>query len=291
MPLPWDRDHVAYVWFDALTNYLAAVGFGTDAERFAEWWPVDYHLIGKDIIRHHCVYWPAMLMSAGVELPKGWAVGGWLLSGGEKMSKTTGNVVKPLDLVDTVGVDGFRYYVLADTAVRPGRRLHVRGPRRPLQRRPRQQPRQPRCRVATVVTSKCGGIGAGPVAGQPAGGRRGRRGRRGDRGVGRRPTEPGARGDVAARAGDERPPRGERAVEDGARPGVDAVLGDALEALRIVAILASPAIPGTAQAIWERIGMPGAVTDQRVPDAVAWGGYPGGLPVTKGPSLFPRITT
>ena len=79
------------------------------------WWPVDYHLIGKDIIRHHCVYWPAMLMSAGVEPPKGWAVGGWLLSGGEKMSKTSGNVVNPLDLIDDIGVDGFRYYVLADT--------------------------------------------------------------------------------------------------------------------------------------------------------------------------------
>ena len=67
------------MWFDALTNYLAAVGFGSDAERFDRWWPVDYHLIGKDIIRQHCVYWPAMLMSAGVELPKRWAVGGWLL--------------------------------------------------------------------------------------------------------------------------------------------------------------------------------------------------------------------
>ncbi len=71
IPLPWDPSHVAYVWFDALTNYLAAVGYGTDAERFAQWWPVNYHLIGKDIIRHHCVYWPAMLMSAGIEPPRG----------------------------------------------------------------------------------------------------------------------------------------------------------------------------------------------------------------------------
>ena len=91
-------------------------GSATAPTATSDWWPVDYHLIGKDIVRQHCVYWPAMLMSGGVELPKGWAIGGWLLSGGEKMSKTSGNVVDPLDLVDDVGVDGFRYYVLADTA-------------------------------------------------------------------------------------------------------------------------------------------------------------------------------
>jgi len=111
IPLPWDPSHVAYVWFDALANYITAVGYGTDDKAFAENWPVDYHFIGKDIIRFHCVYWPAMLMSAGIEPPKGWAVGGWLLVDGEKMSKTTGNVVNPLDLIDVVGVDGFRYYV------------------------------------------------------------------------------------------------------------------------------------------------------------------------------------
>ena len=65
IPLPWDDKHVTYVWFDALTNYIAAVGYGSDPERFEQWWPVDYHLIGKDIIRQHCVYWPAMLLSAG----------------------------------------------------------------------------------------------------------------------------------------------------------------------------------------------------------------------------------
>ena len=88
IPLPWDPKHVAYVWFDALANYLTAVGYGSDPQRFAEWWPA-HHLIGKDIIRHHCAYWPAMLISAGIEPPASWAVGGWLLVGSEKMSKTT----------------------------------------------------------------------------------------------------------------------------------------------------------------------------------------------------------
>ena len=115
IPLPFDESHVAYVWFDALANYITAIGYGSDDEKFAKWWPVNHHVIGKDIVRFHNVYWPAMLMSAGIEPPRGWAVGGWLLVGGEKMSKTTGNVVNPLDLIDEIGVDGFRYYVLADT--------------------------------------------------------------------------------------------------------------------------------------------------------------------------------
>ncbi|MHB1089734.1 MAG: methionine--tRNA ligase, partial [Ilumatobacteraceae bacterium] len=116
IPLPWDASHVAYVWFDALANYITAIGYGTDDAAFKANWPVDYHFIGKDIVRFHCVYWPAMLMSAGIEPPKGWAVGGWLIVGGEKMSKTTGNVVNPLDLIDEFGVDGIRYYVLAEVA-------------------------------------------------------------------------------------------------------------------------------------------------------------------------------
>jgi methionyl-tRNA synthetase len=93
VPLPWDDRHVAYVWADALFNYCTAVGYGTDPERFARYWPVDYHLVGKDILRFHAVYWPAMLMSAGIELPKCVFAHGWLLVAGEKMSKTRLNQI------------------------------------------------------------------------------------------------------------------------------------------------------------------------------------------------------
>jgi methionyl-tRNA synthetase len=290
IPLPWDPAHVAYVWFDALTNYLSAVGFGTDDERFGTWWPVDYHLIGKDIIRHHCVYWPAMLMSAGIEPPRGWAVGGWLLSGGEKMSKTTGNVVKPLDLVDTVGVDGFRYYILADTPYGQDGDFTYEGLIARYNADLANNLGNLAARVATVVGSKCGGEGPAPSADSPLA------------------EAAAAAVDGAAAAWDVvAPSRALEATWQLVRatnahleanepwklepgPRLDAVLGDALEALRIVAILASPAIPATAQAIWERIGLPGSIGDQRVPADVAWGGYPGGLRVTKGPSLFPRIT-
>ena len=167
VPLPWDPRHVAYVWFDALTNYLAAVGFGTDEARFEQWWPVDYHLIGKDIIRQHCVYWPAMLMSAGVELPKGWAIGGWLLVGGEKMSKSTGNVVRPLDLVDTVGIDGFRYFVLADTPYGQDGDFSYEGLIGRYNADLANNLGNLASRVATVVTSKCDGKGPAPSPDSP----------------------------------------------------------------------------------------------------------------------------
>ncbi len=112
--LPFDPDYVNYVWFDALTNYISAVGYTEDEERFAHWWPADVHLIGKDILITHAVYWPTMLMAAEVPLPRTIFAHGWWLMGEEKMSKSLGNVVRPLDLIDLVGVDPVRYYLMRD---------------------------------------------------------------------------------------------------------------------------------------------------------------------------------
>ena len=119
IPLPWDADHVAYVWFDALVNYCTAVGYGTDRARFDRFWPVDYHLIGKDILRQHAVYWPAMLMSAGRRCRSTCSRTGTCSVGGEKMSKSKLNQIAPADLVADFGVDGFRYHFLADQRFGP----------------------------------------------------------------------------------------------------------------------------------------------------------------------------
>ena len=129
----------------------------------------DLHLIGKDIVRQHCVYWPAMLMSAGIDLPKAWGIGGWLLSGGEKMSKTSGNVVNPLDLVDDIGVDGFRYYVLAETAYGQDGDFTYEGLLTRYNSDLANNLGNLLSRVATVVDKKCGGIGpaAWPTARWP----------------------------------------------------------------------------------------------------------------------------
>jgi len=115
VPVPGHPDHVMYVWVDALTNYLTGAGFpDTDSELYRRYWPADLHMIGKDIIRFHAVYWPAFLMSAGIELPRKVFAHGFLFNRGEKMSKSVGNVVDPNDLVDTFGVDQLRYFLLRE---------------------------------------------------------------------------------------------------------------------------------------------------------------------------------
>ncbi len=114
IPFPGDPDHRIYVWFDALTNYVTGAGFPDDMEAFAKWWPADVHVIGKNITRFHCLYWPAMLMSAGLALPKQVFAHGFMLDKGAKMSKTAGNVLDPDDMVRQFGVDGVRYVVLRE---------------------------------------------------------------------------------------------------------------------------------------------------------------------------------
>lgn len=114
--LPFDKDFVTYVWFDALTNYITAAGYGTDG--FDSLWPVDYHVIGKDIlVPPHAVYWPIMLKALDIPLPKHFLVHGWWLNSGAKMSKSTGDVVNPLDLIDQFGADAFRYFVIREMNV------------------------------------------------------------------------------------------------------------------------------------------------------------------------------
>ena len=114
IPFPDDPDHRIYVWFDALTNYLTGAGFPDDPAAFDRWWPADVHVIGMNITRFHCLYWPAMLMSAGIELPHRVFAHGFMTLRGEKMSKTRGNVVDPDDAVAQFGVDGTRYLVLRE---------------------------------------------------------------------------------------------------------------------------------------------------------------------------------
>jgi methionyl-tRNA synthetase len=111
IPVPFDPGSVVYVWYDALINYAAAVGYGCDEALFDTWWPADLHLVGKDITRFHCVVWPAMLMSAGVEPPKQVFGHGWVLIKGQKLSKSLGNVLDPLDAADKFGPDPLRLYL------------------------------------------------------------------------------------------------------------------------------------------------------------------------------------
>lgn len=289
VPVPWDDAHVFYVWYDALINYATAVGYGSDRERFDTWWPHVHHVIGKDILRFHCVYWPALLLAAGELPPHRISVHGFLLVGGQKMSKTGLTQIFPADLVDDFGVDGFRYHFLRDNPFGPDGDFSYEAMVARFNSDLANNLGNLLSRVATVVDKKCGGVGPAPTAESPL-------------------AAVAAEVVEAAREAWERVAPSV-ALEHTWRllreanahleanepwkadpgPEVDAVLGDALEVLRIVAVLATPAVPSTCAEVWRRIGLGGSPADRRVPDDVAWGGYPGGLAVERGAPLFPRL--
>jgi methionyl-tRNA synthetase len=288
VPVPWDDRHVFYVWYDALINYITAIGYGEDPDRFASWWPAVHHLIGKEIIRFHCVWWPAMCMAAGIDPPAHFFVHGWLLVGGEKMSKTSANQIAPSDLVADFGVDALRYHLLRDVALGPDGDFSYERIVARYNADLANNLGNLASRVTTVVASKCGGVGPAPRADS-------------------------ALAAVAAEVVQAAADAWERfapheALEAAWRlihetnasleaeepwkrdpgPQVSAVLGDALEAIRIVALLAWPAMPGACSELWRRIGLTGSPGDERLPGAAAWGGYPAGRAVERAAPLFPR---
>ena len=292
VPLPWDPKHVTYVWFDALFNYCTAVGYGDDPQRFDTYWPVDYHLVGKDILRFHAVYWPAMLMSAGIAPPKSVFAHGWLLVGGEKMSKTALNQIAPADLVADFGVDGFRYHFMADQRFGPDGDFSYEAMVQRYNADLANNFGNLANRVLNMAVNYVGGVAPEPSSGRTA--RRRGRSRRSTRCRTRwRASTSRAR---SARSGSSSVPRTRtsrsvsrgRLHKAGDSVAVAEVLGDCLEALRIVALLASPVIPNAAAELWRRIGMPGRPEHQRLPDAARWGQLVPGARLEKGAPLFPR---
>lgn len=114
VPVPDNPDHVIYVWLDALTNYISALGFPKDTSDLKKFWPANIHMVGKDITKFHAIYWPAFLMAAGIELPKQVVSHGWWLNEGEKISKSLGNVIDPVELINEYGLDQMRYYLMRE---------------------------------------------------------------------------------------------------------------------------------------------------------------------------------
>jgi methionyl-tRNA synthetase len=292
VPLPWDPKHVAYVWADALFNYCTAVGYGTDDARFEQWWPVDYHLVGKDILRFHAVYWPAMLMAAGLEPPKTVFAHGWLLVGGEKMSKTRLNQIAPADLVADFGVDGFRYHFMADQRFGPDGDFSYEAMVQRYNADLANNFGNLANRVLNMAVNYCGGVVPDTRADGPLL-------------VAANDTfeslsDAMARLDFASGFGavwdliratnsyiEEQQPWAMNKAGDTA--GVAGVLGDCLEALRIITLLAAPVIPNAAAELWRRLGLSGSPADARLPAAAAWGQLPAGAELEKGSPLFPRI--
>ena len=292
IPLPWDPKHVAYVWFDALLNYCTAVGYGQDRARFDHYWPADYHLIGKDILRQHAVYWPAMLMAAGEAPPKCVFAHGWLLVGGEKMSKSKLNQIAPADLVAEFGVDGFRYHFVVDQRFGPDGDFSYENMLARYNSDLANNFGNLANRVLNMAVNYLGGVvpdarADGPLASAAAAAF--------DRlqKAMERLDFSGGFGAVwelirAANAYiEDRQPWALHKADDATATAE--VLGDCLEALRIVALLTSPVIPNAAAELWRRLGLPGRPDDERLPDAARWGGLPAGSRLEKGAPLFPRL--
>ncbi len=260
---PGTSEHVFYVWYDALINYLTAIGYGEDPERFEQWWPAVHHLIGKEIIRFHCVWWPAMCMAAGIDPPAHVQVHGWLLLGGEKMSNSSVNQIAPADLIAEYGVDPVRYHLLRDIPLGSDGEFSAEGITARYNTDLANNLGNLLSRVATVVGSKCGGVGPAPRADSRLAGVAAA--------VLAEATEawdagqPNLALEATWRLIRETNAELEQAEPWKADPGpaVDAVLGSALEVLRIVSILIVPAMPATAETIWARIGLEGSPAAQR----------------------------
>ena len=160
--VPWDSSHVVYVWIDALLNYITAAGWGSDPQRFAGLWPADVHLVGKDILRFHAVIWPAMLMAAGLPLPTTVFANGWLLVGGEKMSKTKLTGIPPQQITDHFGSDAYRYYFLRELSFGQDGSFSWESMAPALHQRARQRFRQPRFPADEHGRALPGRVAAGP---------------------------------------------------------------------------------------------------------------------------------
>ena len=296
IPLPWDPDHVTYVWFDALTNYITAAGYGSDEERFARQWPANIHMIGKDILRQHAIYWPAMLMAADVEPPRQVWAHGYLTVGGKKMSKTNLTGIHPFDLVDRFGVDSYRWYFLREVQFGQDGSFSLES----MVDRHNAELANGIGNLASRVLSMLASYFDGVVP---------------------EPTVPGAESDLpqvvaeATRRYDEEmlavrltPAVGavydvvvranrymvERspwtlAKDPARRDELGSILYASVETLRALTILFSCVMPEAASRLWERLGIAETLEEQRLAHAGAWGRIPAGTRTSKGEALFPRV--
>ena len=297
IPVPIDPKHVIYVWFDALTNYLTPIGYLDDPEKFHKYWPADLHLVGKEIVRFHTIIWPCILMALDLPLPKKVYGHGWLIVDGDKMSKSKGNVVDPIGLIDEFGADAIRYFLLreinlgqdgnfsrdaligrinSDLANDLGNLLH---------------------RTLSMTLKFQGGVVKAPA---------------GESDVDRSLKED-ARETVAffeknmedmqlsltikkvwafiSRANkyiDETAPWA-LAKDPAKKQELANVLYNLTEALRVISVLISPFMPTTAVRIWQQLGLAQDFASVRTEDIEQWGGVPAGLHVGTPEQLFPRI--
>ena len=295
IPVPFDSKHVVYVWFDALTNYLTALGYPDTDGLMEDWWPADLHLVGKEIMRFHTIIWPIMLMALELPLPKTVFGHGWLLFDSDKMSKSKGNVVDPLVLIDEFGVDAIRYFLMREISFGQDGNFS----RKALIERTNADLANDLGNLLNRTLSMLNRYFDGVVP-EPA-------------------ASPGdvdqALIDHANRLGkevddclkqfklndaliriwqlvgrankyvDERAPWNLAKLED--KSELSSVMYNLVETLRIVALLIKPFLPETGEKMWQQLGLAG-LNSKSLADAV-WGLLPAGTQTAKGDPIFPRI--
>nr|WP_092070593.1 methionine--tRNA ligase [Dendrosporobacter quercicolus]NSL48307.1 methionine--tRNA ligase [Dendrosporobacter quercicolus DSM 1736]SDM12496.1 methionyl-tRNA synthetase [Dendrosporobacter quercicolus] len=297
IPVPFDTNHVVYVWFDALTNYITAAGYLHDRDKFSRFWPADIHLVGKEIVRFHSIIWPVILMAMGVELPKMVYGHGWLVVEGDKMSKSKGNVIDPLQLIDEFGADAIRYFLLreitlgmdgnfsrealinrinADLANDLGNLLH---------------------RTLNMIGRFNHGVIEPPGEAAPIDDELIKLAQNTAAEYERLMDAMDINGTIKqlwtliSRTNkyiDETAPWA-LAKDEAKKARLNTVLYNLAEALRIICILISPFLPNTAPKIWRQLGLGNDLAAVSLNDARGWGRLTAGTVVSKPEPIFPRI--
>jgi methionyl-tRNA synthetase len=297
IPVPNDPDHVIYVWFDALTNYITAVGFPGDEKRFGRYWPADCHIIGKDILRFHAVYWPTFLMSAGLPIPRKIFAHGWWTVEGQKMSKSLGNVVDPNQLVQEYGVDPVRYFLLREVPFGIDGDFSRSAMVHRINSDLANDLGNLFSRTLSMVVKYFDGVIPVPSSLQD---------------VDRRLQEASEKvfpllaqqmNELAFNRALvsiwEMVNAGNKYIDDTApwtlakaekdRPRLGTVLYHTLESLRLIALLLAAFMPSTAEKMWAQLGIEEHLWKQNIKENGTWGGLQSGKKVAKPTPLFPRI--
>jgi methionyl-tRNA synthetase len=297
--VPWDPEHVVYVWFDALLNYVTAIGYDGDEATFVKRWPA-VHLVGKDILRFHAVIWPAMLLAAGLEVPERVFAHGWLLVGGEKMSKSKLTGIAPHQITDVFGSDAFRYYFLRAISFGQDGSFSWEDLAARYQSELANGFGNLASRVIAMLGRYCDGVV--PAASEPG---------EAEERI-RQVVEEAARDADAAierlaiheaiaavwRIVDElngyltEQEPWVLAKDPARRARLETVLATAAEGLRALAVLLSPVIPKATAKLWTALGAEaalGGLLDQPLREAGGWGHLPAGARTAALPPLFPRI--